>query len=335
LLNIENVEGSNLNDTLTGNNGDNILRGNGGADTLQGGLGNDTLDGGDGVDTASYSLASAAVTANLAIGLATGGAGSDTLANIENLTGSGFNDSLVGDVGNNTLIGGGGDDSLDGGDGVDTASYATASAAVTASLATGSATGGDGNDTFVNIESLAGSNFDDTLTGDAGSNSLTGGNGNDTLNGGDGNDSLNGGNGNDILNGGNGIDGLIGGAGIDIFNGGAGADKIFYVATAPGTADLEAGGSDTVLGGAGDLIDLSSAIENLLKLGGSSLADLNANAAVGAVVDSSNGVAFSGGVLEIDLNSDGVYNAAQDFHISLAGVASVTYNAGGDYFTLA
>ena len=68
----------------------------------------------------------------------TGGAGSDTLISIENLTGSAFNDTLTGDAsdnvisgraGNDTLNGGGGDDTLDGGAGTDTASYAVPAAA--------------------------------------------------------------------------------------------------------------------------------------------------------------------------------------------------------------
>ena len=56
----------------------------------------------------------------------TGGAGSDTLTSIENLTGSAFDDTLTGDgnanilsglAGDDTLNGGAGNDTLDGGDG--------------------------------------------------------------------------------------------------------------------------------------------------------------------------------------------------------------------------
>jgi Ca2+-binding RTX toxin-like protein len=65
----------------------------------------------------------------------TDGAGSDTLTGIENLTGSSGSDVLTGDAGDNTLIGGAGNDTLDGGDGIDTASYASATSAVTVSLA--------------------------------------------------------------------------------------------------------------------------------------------------------------------------------------------------------
>ncbi len=50
LVSIENLIGSNFNDTLTGSTADNILTGGLGDDTLNGGAGNDRLDGGDGND---------------------------------------------------------------------------------------------------------------------------------------------------------------------------------------------------------------------------------------------------------------------------------------------
>ena len=55
LRGIENVSGSNHNDTIIGNEQDNVLDGRGGSDVLDGGLGNDTLIGGGGNDTALYS----------------------------------------------------------------------------------------------------------------------------------------------------------------------------------------------------------------------------------------------------------------------------------------
>ncbi|MDZ3825332.1 retention module-containing protein [Pseudomonas monsensis] len=63
LSNIENLIGSNFNDTLTGDNnnnvingglGNDILNGGGGDDLLIGGLGNNTLTGGSGADTFQY-----------------------------------------------------------------------------------------------------------------------------------------------------------------------------------------------------------------------------------------------------------------------------------------
>ena len=121
ILNVENLIGGNGNDTLTGNAGANNLNGGAGDDTLDGGLGNDVLTGGLGVDTASY-VNGAAVTVSLALTAAqnTVGAGTDTLTTIENLTGSGFNDTLTGSSAANRIDGGAGDDVITGGAGIDT-----------------------------------------------------------------------------------------------------------------------------------------------------------------------------------------------------------------------
>ncbi|HBR68800.1 MAG TPA: hypothetical protein DEA55_05425, partial [Rhodospirillaceae bacterium] len=83
-----------------------------GNDTLDGGAGDDILDGGTGIDRALYNAASSAVTVSLAITAAqnTLGAGIDTLLDIENLTGSGFNDTLTGNSGDNSIDGGSGND---------------------------------------------------------------------------------------------------------------------------------------------------------------------------------------------------------------------------------
>ncbi|KRB65041.1 hypothetical protein ASD95_14995 [Pseudomonas sp. Root71] len=83
--------------------------------------GNNILNGGAGIDTASYAYATAAVTVNLGLttAQATGGSGSDTLLNFENLTGSNYNDKLTGNAAANTLIGGAGNDTLTGGAGND------------------------------------------------------------------------------------------------------------------------------------------------------------------------------------------------------------------------
>ena len=251
------ITGSGGNDTINAGQGDDTLYGGSGADTLvggadndtlDGGAGNDTLDGKTGVDTASYATATSGVTASLLISGAqnTVGAGIDTLLNIDNLTGSSFNDTLTGDAhdnaltggpgddllyggaGNDSLLGGAGNDTMDGGDGndtidgktgVDTASYATATSGVTVSLLISGAqnTVGAGADTLLNIDNLTGSPFNDTLTGDSHDNALTGGPGTDVLIGNAGNDTLVGGAGNDTLTGGAGVDTLTGGTGADSF----------------------------------------------------------------------------------------------------------------------
>jgi Ca2+-binding RTX toxin-like protein len=135
------------------------------------------------------------------------------------ITGSAFNDKLLGGAGNDVLIGGLGVNTLDGGAGSNTASYATAGAAVAVALKAGAQkTGGAGTDTLVHIESLIGSKFNDTLTGDAHANKLTGGAGNDTLVGGGGNDTL------------------TGGAGADRLTGGAGDVNFVYASVSDSTS---------------------------------------------------------------------------------------------------
>ncbi|MFM7311908.1 MAG: calcium-binding protein, partial [Cyanobium sp.] len=125
VLGLEHLVGGRAGDRLIGHDGDNRLEGADGDDWLEGGAGNDTLLGGQhqsGGDTASYGRAGAGVTVNLALtGLQnTGGAGSDSLMDCENLIGSAYADSLSGSSGANRLEGGGGDDTLRGGTGVDT-----------------------------------------------------------------------------------------------------------------------------------------------------------------------------------------------------------------------
>ena len=197
------LRGEDGNDTLAGLAGDDNLNGGLGDDILDGGVGNDVLTGAEGIDTASYATATAAVTVSLALQgqqQNTGNAGNDTLSEIENLTGSRFADQLTGDANANVIDGGAGNDTLDGAAGKDAASYASATAGVTVSLAikAAQATGGAGNDRLANFEGLTGSAFADTLTGDAKVNTLTGGAGNDVLRGGAGNDRLEGGDGVDV-----------------------------------------------------------------------------------------------------------------------------------------
>ncbi len=181
LISIEEVRGSNFADTITGDANANFL---------DGGAGDDTLNGGDGADWALYTFAPAAVVVNLATGKASGGVGADTLVSIENVRGSGFADTLTGDAGDNVLEGRLGNDTLDGGAGSDTARYENAPAAVVVNLAAGTAAGGDGTDTLISIENARGSNFGDTLTGDAAANLLRPLGGNDTVDGGAGIDTV-------------------------------------------------------------------------------------------------------------------------------------------------
>ena len=145
---------------------------------------------------------------------------------IEEAIGSTGNDTLIGNAADNLLQGLGGADAYDGGAGFDTVSYLAASALIQLNLETGIGTGDAQGDTFISIESILGTNFDDVITGDATANSISGGAGADTINGGDGNDTLVGGAQNDIINGGAGNDLILGELGVDILNGGEGDDKV-------------------------------------------------------------------------------------------------------------
>ncbi|WP_077001411.1 putative Ig domain-containing protein [Variovorax sp. KK3] len=109
---------------------------------LHAGPGNNVLDGLGGNDTAVYELAGSAVKVSLATGAAqaTGGSGTDTLRNIENLTGSKFNDTLTGDAMANVLAGGAGNDVLEGGAGNDT---------LDGGVGNDTLNGGSGNDIYV------------------------------------------------------------------------------------------------------------------------------------------------------------------------------------------
>ena len=108
------INGTAGGETLIGTGSDDTISGLDGNDTLRGGGGDDILDGGDGIDTADYTDATSGVSAQLndAINTSGGDVGSDTLLNIENLTGSDFNDLLIGSDGANVLTGGLGADTF-------------------------------------------------------------------------------------------------------------------------------------------------------------------------------------------------------------------------------
>lgn len=188
-------------------------------------------------------------------GGSSGGGGNQGLL----ITGTDLDDTLVGGPGQDTLIGLAGDDllygneeadTLDGGAGVDTASYETATSSVDAQLSIGGQLGDASGDTYIGIENLTGSNFDDVLVGDAGVNTLSGLDGDDQLRGEAGDDTL------------------IGGAGADAMDGGAGIDTASYESAGSGV-DVRLYDGTGLLGEA--LGDTFTDIENLT---GSAFADL-------------------------------------------------------------
>ncbi|MCG8653958.1 MAG: dockerin type I domain-containing protein, partial [Pirellulales bacterium] len=132
----------------------------------------------------------------------------------------------------------------------------------------GIATYGNVLEEFTGIESLIGSDNNDTLRGDDGPNVLQGAEGDDiiqgfggddVLAGNDGNDQISGGNGDDLIEGGNGDDLLLGDAGNDDVFGDLGNDRI-----------VGGGGLDLLSGGSGDdIINALPSLEtiNLFPLG--------------------------------------------------------------------
>ena len=224
----ENIEGSDYNDIFGGDSNENHLSGGDGNDGLWGSSGNDVLEGGAGadrlyggpdIDTVVYWNSDAAVTINLGDGTGEGGhAEGDTIAEVENVDGSRFNDVLEGNDGANRLFGGDGDDELkggggddvleggagadrlDGGTGIDTVLYRDSNEAVTVNLNDGTVTGGHAEgDVITNVERIIGSVYDDTLVGGDGADWFDGNNGDDVLEGGAGADRLNGGTGTDTV----------------------------------------------------------------------------------------------------------------------------------------
>ena len=133
------------NDSLVGGAGSDILFGGDGNDTIAGGdggddiwmsffsdrgeigLGFDIIDGGAGYDRLSFSTLiwqgqgdHGRVSLDLASGTYETDAGSGTVANIEQVSGSAYGDQLSGNALSNLLAGSAGDDTLDGGGGRDT-----------------------------------------------------------------------------------------------------------------------------------------------------------------------------------------------------------------------
>lgn len=252
------IEGLDGNDELVGRAGDDTLDGDNGDDILNGGEGADDLDGGRGIDTATYVDAATGVNANLTSSNQNSGeATGDSYSNIENLTGSEFNDALTGNSSNNILTGlggndrlngasgddilrgGAGSDTLSGSSGSDTADYSLSGAGVVASLSSsGNNTGDARGDTYSSIENLTGTEFNDTLTGDSGNNVIMALAGDDMI---------------------------VSVGGTDSFDGGEGSDTVSYAGSSFVVVDLETNSANSGEA-AGDTF---TSIEHLIGTDGS------------------------------------------------------------------
>jgi serralysin len=258
-------------DTIFGTYLGDKIYGLGGNDVLKGGGGADKLIGGDGTDTAAYGDSQEGVQVSLDVGKGSGGTASgDTLSEIENLSGSSYDDTLQGDEnanalygegGNDVLKGGGGADKLFGGAGNDTlysdaigdfldggtgnddsVDFADAQNGVYVNLGLGRYNQGNHYqppapgtpDNIVGVENVYGSNTHDTIIGNAADNYLAGKGGIDTIFGRDGNDTIDGGAENDWI---------YGEAGDDLLTGGAGNDNFMFTSGGNGPVNF---GHDTI-----------------------------------------------------------------------------------------
>lgn len=221
----EDMQGFRGDDVLFGGAGDDSLNGGIGNDRLEGGPGFDTYEGGPGIDTLTFSVADGPANVSLLSSSVVSSGVFEFVQNVENLTGSVFGDTLLGDDNDNVMLGGSGldllggglgDDVLDGGKDGAYATWAGEDGGVTVDLAAGNAAEWDGGrDTLVDIVGAIGTDFADTLRGDASANRLEGGKGDDTLQGRGGNDIL------------------VGGDGVDVLQGGGGRDTVDYSGAGP------------------------------------------------------------------------------------------------------
>ncbi|MFN5745495.1 MAG: calcium-binding protein, partial [Methylococcaceae bacterium] len=182
-------------------------------------------------------------------------------------------------------------------------------------------------------DAYQGSSGDDVMSGLCGNDVLYGESGNDTLNGGIGSDILYGGSDADLLNGGKGVDRLFGGEGTDTLKGGGGLDY-YHFRGLLGSTDLLAGQSDTISDNGRSWLVFNANALGSMTVAGQNLLSATHNLEIGSVIDSSNSVAVSDGVLRIDLNQDGVFVAAQDYQINLVGSQDLDYIAKSDMFSL-
>ncbi len=202
------IHGGADDDIINGNAGDDLIFGDAGFDEIFAGTGNDTVHGGSQDD---------AIEGQEGDDVLHGDAGADSLLGEEGndvLFGGLGADALAGGEGDDMLFGGAGADALDGGvGGYDIANYedwlagAVSGIGLTINALNSALSTGDAMlDTYLDIEEIRGTIWNDIIVGDGIVGVLNGNAGNDRITGSALDDTLIGGTGNDRLLGGLGID---------------------------------------------------------------------------------------------------------------------------------
>jgi len=194
-------------DTLNGDAGADVLSGQAGDDIMNGGSGDDLYhvdsildvvneNPGGGIDTVNVAVGNYVLGSNVEDGVVNdsvsgnflfgldgsdelrGGAGDDVLIGggaVDQLYGGAGDDVLDGGDGGDLFEGGAGGDEFIGGAGVDEASYHLSSAGVEVDVLLNRGFSGDAQgDSFVSVENLIGSQFNDLMSGDDGANFVYG-----------------------------------------------------------------------------------------------------------------------------------------------------------------
>ncbi|MDN4983836.1 Ig-like domain-containing protein [Bradyrhizobium sp. WYCCWR 13022] len=161
----------------------------GGFNAFQGNAGDDTITGNGATQIQYGNATTSGVTITIGaggVGTAAGdtSVGTDHFTGVNSAIGSSFADSYnaSGFSGFNSFQGQGGNDTITG-NGATQIQFSNATAGVAVDLAAGTADGDGsvGHDIFTGVSNVVGSNFNDTITGNAANNVLSGLNGNDTF----------------------------------------------------------------------------------------------------------------------------------------------------------
>ncbi|WP_207808729.1 MULTISPECIES: calcium-binding protein [unclassified Pseudomonas] len=307
LINIEKVIGSAFNDTFTIDLMTATFEGGAGDDVyfLNGAGGTVVEQSGGGIDEVRTTYGQIALSANVERLTYTGTGAFTGYGNaIDNI--------ITGGAGNDVLFGGGGADQFIGGAGIDTVGYADSTVAVNINLKTGVHSGIAAGDTYVSIEGLRGTGFNDTFIASSAAMAFDGLLGQDVVsyeqsesavtidlktnaNSGDaagdtfaGIEIYQGSSFDDTLSGSASTDIFIGGSGADRIDGREGYDSAWYITSASGVN-----------------INLTTN----LNLGGDAQGDvlLNIERVVGSHFDDTISASATGNLLEGGLGNDVLY----------------------------